>query len=283
MNNELNPYGSAPIANAVTQVEQNRAMQEVQAAVVMAKKFQRDEAVATDKILKSCTRPNLAEQALYAYPRGNQIVTGPSIRLAEAIAQHWGNIQYGIRELEQVDGSSTMEAYAWDLETNTRQSKIFHAQHVRRAQGNNHQLDDPRDIYEMTANLGARRMRACILGIIPGDVIDAAVKQCEITQTQQEGATEEQIAKMVTAFAEHGVSKEMLAQRLGHSIDTAVSAELVQLRRVFGSIKDGIGKVSDFFEVEPDVSVQTNTSEKVMGKLNGKNKDVQSKKQTPQS
>ena len=42
---------------------------------------------------------------------------------------------------------------------------------------------DPRDIYEMVANQGARRLRACILGIIPGDVVGASVEECQKTLT----------------------------------------------------------------------------------------------------
>ena len=67
-----------------------RQAQEVQAAMVIAKKFPRDEAKAFDKIMRSCQRKGLAEQAEYTYPRGGQKVMGPSIRLAESIAQNWG-------------------------------------------------------------------------------------------------------------------------------------------------------------------------------------------------
>ena len=64
-------------------------------------------------------------------PRGGQSVEGPSIRLAETLAQEWGNIQYGIRELSQSNGESTVEAFAWDIQTNTRQVKVFQVPHVR--------------------------------------------------------------------------------------------------------------------------------------------------------
>ena len=41
---------------------------------------------AMDKILQACTRPSLAEGALYSYSRGGSEITGPSIRLAEVAA-----------------------------------------------------------------------------------------------------------------------------------------------------------------------------------------------------
>ena len=162
-----------------SEVEQQRAISEVQGAIVLAKKFPRNEKESSDRILIACQRPKLAEQALYSYARGGTEITGPSIRLAEAIVQNWQNVQFGIRELEQRFGESTIEAFAWDLENNIKQIKTFQVKHERytKARGK-YSLEDPRDIYEAVANQGARRLRACILGIIPGDVIEAAVNQC---------------------------------------------------------------------------------------------------------
>ena len=136
-----------------------RQMQEVQAAMVAAKRFPRDELAAINRIKATCQRPTLAAQAVYRYPRGGQNVSGPSIRLAEALAQNWGNIDTGIVELENSHGTSTMMAYAWDLETNTRVTKIFTVEHKRDTKQGSKALTDGRDIYEATANFGARRQR----------------------------------------------------------------------------------------------------------------------------
>ena len=118
---------------------------------------------------------------MYEYPRGGTKVTGPSIRLAEAMAQNWGNLDYGLIELDQKAGESQVMAYAWDLETNTRQTIVFSVPHIRATKKGNVPLTDPRDIYEMVANQGARRMRSCILRVIPGDVVESAVAQCNKT------------------------------------------------------------------------------------------------------
>src|SRR5699024_1372946 len=159
------------------------------------KRFPRDPVEAMDRILQACTRPTLAEGALYSYSRGGSEITGPSIRLAEAIAQAWGNTQFGIRELEQRNGESTVEAYAWDLESNTRQAKVFQVPHERHTQRGTTRLTDPRDIYELVANQGARRLRACILGVVPGDVTEAAVRQCETTLRTSADTSPEAIKK----------------------------------------------------------------------------------------
>ena len=83
-----NIYGnSMPAAqnHATTEMVISRQAQEVQAAMVIAKKFPRDEVQSFNRIMKACQRKTLAEQAMYEYPRGGTKVTGPSIRLAEAM------------------------------------------------------------------------------------------------------------------------------------------------------------------------------------------------------
>ncbi|RYD29353.1 MAG: hypothetical protein EOP86_21875, partial [Verrucomicrobiaceae bacterium] len=173
-----------PAHGAMTAIESSRAVQEVQAALIIAKRFPRNEVAAVDRIINACTRPGLAEVAVYQYARGGQDVSGASIRLAEAIAKLWGNLDFGVVEIESTEGKSTMEAYCWDLETNVKIKRIFQVAHVRykKSYGNGPNLkplEDPRDIYEGNANAGSRRLRACILASIPGDVLEAALQQCE--------------------------------------------------------------------------------------------------------
>lgn len=235
---------------ATIEAMNSREMQEVKAMVFMAKQFPRDENYALQRILKSCERKGLAERATYEYPRGDTKVTGPSIRLAEAIAQNWGNIDFGIVELEQRSGESSVMAYAWDLETNTRQAKVFTVPHIRSTKKGSYRLTDPRDIYEMVANNGARRLRACILGVIPGDVVEAAVEKCQETLAKSLGGKlEEVIKKMVVAFEkEYGVTKEMLEKFIGCKAEVFTPNDVVRLGNVFTSIKDGMGKPEDYFE-----------------------------------
>lgn len=189
----------------------SRQAQEVQAAMIAAKRFPRDEFRAIERIKATCQRPTLAAQAVYRYPRGGQSVSGPSIRLAEALAQNWGNMDTGIIELENTHGVSTMMAYAWDLETNTRVTKIFTVEHKRDTKQGSKALTDGRDIYEATANFGARRMRACILSIIPGDVVDMAVEECKATVASADKRPVDEILKeILKAFKDIKVTKEQL-------------------------------------------------------------------------
>ncbi|MFX0547942.1 hypothetical protein ACOAKC_01275 [Hathewaya histolytica] len=237
--------------STITEMVTTRQAQEVQAAMVIAKKFPRDTVEAFNRVLRSCQRRKLAEQSMYEYPRGGTKVTGPSIRLAEALAQNWGNIDYGIIELEQKEGESQVMAYAWDLETNTRQTKIFSVPHIRSTRQGNKKLIDPRDIYEMVANQGARRLRACILGVIPGDVIDSAIEQCELTlKTNNPEPLIDRVRKMVKAFEDKfSVNKDMIEEFLGCSSEAFSENDFIRLRKIYKSLQDGMAKREDYFKI----------------------------------
>lgn len=232
-------------------IEESRVMSEVKAQVFMARQFPRNVIAARDKIMAECDRLKLAEKAVYSFPRGGTQVTGPSIRLAEALGRAWGNIDAGIIEGERVDGESSMIAYAWDLETNLRIRKEFKVAHVRDTKQGRKKLSDERDIYEMTANQGSRRLRACILALIPGDIVEEAVARCEKTLVAKVGDIATVIPKMLAKFADIGVTKAMIEARLRHRIEATQPAEIVQLGNVFNSIRDGMATIADFFDA-PD-------------------------------
>jgi len=179
------------------------------------------------------------------------IVTGPSIRLAEAIARNWGNLDFGIREVDQINGESVVEAFCWDLENNVRERKVFKVPHIRYSKKKgNMKLTDPRDIYELVANQGARRLRACILGVIPGDVVDAALDQCSITMKASADVSKEGIKKLVEAFKPYGVETSHIEEFIGSHLDAINAAQVVRLREIYISLKDGMSKAWDWFEIK---------------------------------
>lgn len=264
----LNPFGSSAPARAggvAGSAEMTRAQAEIQGAIVLAKRFPRNQKEAAERILEACKRPSLAEQATYAYPRGGSTVTGPSIRLAEAIAQNWGNLDFGIRELERKNGASEMQAYCWDLETNVRVTKNFTVEHKRKSGKSVYDLTDPRDIYEMTANQGSRRLRACVLGVIPGDVVEAAVEQCNRTLTGGTGPDGEKVEAMLAAFAGLGVPQHAIEGYVGGDLSEMSSNQFTQLKGAYRAIKDNVASKEDFFgehlQTKPGESKPANTDD----------------------
>ncbi|MDA8220875.1 MAG: hypothetical protein M0Z35_03965 [Desulfitobacterium hafniense] len=241
--------------NAAIMTTNSRYAADLQGMVYSAKQFPRDQFAAYQRIKQACERKSLAMIASYEYPRGGQKVTGPSIRLAEVVAQNWGNMTFGVVELEQKVGESTCMAYAWDIETNVRSEKIFTVKHERSTKQGAKKLDDSRDIYELVANMGARRQRACILAIIPKDVIDSAVEECDKTLAGKNSEPIiDRIKKMFDAFKAYGVTREMIEKRIGVGLDSFTEKDLLGLIKVFNSLKDGIGKREDFFEADKPIT-----------------------------
>src|SRR5690625_2264298 len=250
MNNPLQAsYQQEQSGGVLAQASASREMEEVKGQIFMAKQFPRNVFDSERRILDACKRPALAQTAVYRYPRGGQSVEGPSIRLAEVLAQNWGNLAFGIKELEQRNGESVAMAYAWDLETNVREEKVFTVPHVRYSRNGTKKLNDPRDIYEMVANQGSRRLRACILGIIPGDIVERAIEECNKTlMGQNKSPLKDRLKQALDGFKEnYRVTQEQIEERFGYNIEAFTERDLLELVKIFNSLKDGMSKVDDWF------------------------------------
>lgn len=239
------------IASQATQIEQSRAIAQVQGALVVAQQRPRDTMLATSRMQEACDNYRLAERAFFRFKRGGQQVSGESIHLAVELARCWGNIDYGISELRRDEqaGESEMMAYAWDLETNARSQMTFIVPHKRDTQGGAKLLTDMRDIYENNANMGARRVRECIFRVLPRAFVDEASEIC--AGRLEKGAGDlplpKRREKMLEAFHSIGVSREQIERKTGQSADNLGAFVLGQLAVVFSSIKRGEITVADEF------------------------------------
>ena len=243
-------FAAATEDNTMGAVASAGEIARVQAQLVYAASRPRNEQRAVDRMLNSFQRQSLAEVSVYQYARGGSDIIGLSIRAAEAMAMAWGNMDFGLRELEQKNGESTVEAFAWDLETNVRRSITFRVQHYRDTKRGRVKLEDSRDIYEMVANQGSRRVRACILAVIPRDIQEAVMAQVENTMRASFDITPEYLKKWLAAFEKFGVTKDQIEARIQRRLDTITPAQMTGLVNIYNSLKDGIGTVADFFEVQ---------------------------------
>jgi len=257
-----NQNDSTSLQNVQSEVEKQRVMQEVQALVLVAQKCPRDEVKATKRIMEAAKRETLAKNALYVYPRGGENVKGPSIRTAETIAKYWGNLSFGIKELSQDNRNHISEvlAYAWDLETNVRQEKVFKVTHHRYTKSSgNKLLSDPRDIYEKVANDGARRLRACILGLIPTDVVDDFITECEKTIAgNNTKPLKDRILTLIEDFEGVGVTQELIEKRLGVKADKIIEKQYMDLMAIYTSVKDNFQPASAYFDLPKNGDEQIN-------------------------
>lgn len=245
------------INQGTVSIEQSRSIAEVQSKIIAARSCPRDESKAYENIMETCSRKSFAESATYKYPRGGQSVSGPSIRLAEEIARCWGNIEYGTKELSRKAGSSEMLAFAWDQETNTSSTQTFTVNHIRESRSGNTNLKSERDVYEVTANNGSRRLRARILALIPDHIIQDAIARCRQTIA---GNSNEPIAdrvkKMIAYFEPLGVKSNHISEFLKiKTLDDIMIDHIADLTEVVNSIKQG-HKPSEFFNINNNTKIK---------------------------
>lgn len=235
-------------------VETAKAVAQIQGAMAVAKRFPRDEVQAINRIKQAAQRRKLAEAAEYEYKRGGSLVSGPSIRAAETLQQCWGNIMSGITEVKRdpIKRESIMMAYAGDLETNTWKFLEFTVPHVRDKSDGAVALNSSRDVYERTMNDGSRRLRNCILAVIPGDVTDSFLEECDKTLSKSDTPLKDRIASMLKAMEEVAVTRAMIENTFGCKADAITERQLSQLRRIYQSLKDGFGTVGDYFKLPQD-------------------------------
>lgn len=236
----------------VGEYQESKQLTEVKGKMILARQFPRDTNRSLENVLLECKRPRLAEVAQYEYPKGDTVVKGPSIRLVEVLARHWGNIDSGVSEIDTYDDHTVVKAYAWDLETNVSDEKVFAVQHKRSTKRGSYKLTDERDIYEMVANKAARRKRSCLLAVMPGWYVDAALEACEETlrNSVTNGKSIEAVREaVVSAFAEFGVSPDNIAAKLSRPIDKLDPNDIVKLRHLYAAIKEGFVKAQDAFDL----------------------------------
>lgn len=256
-------------------VESSRAIAEAQGKLLMAKRFPRNYTESYAKAIEACQRKGFAEKAFFSYPRAGQTVTGVTIRFAEEMARCYGNLDYGIKEMSHEDGRSEMQAYCWDLETNTISSQNFTVEHILETKSGNRKLTSQRDIYERTANDGARRLRSRILAILPPDLVEDCITECKLTLAGQNDIPMiDKVKNMVTAFAKLGVTKEMIEKRLNHTIETVNADELTEYIGIFNGLKQKETTISDWFEQPKTASQMTELlkDEEEKGKKKGADK-----------
>lgn len=234
-----------------TAIEQSRAVAEVHGAIVVAQQVPRDIERAVADMYRSCGQRSLAERAFFSYKRGGSQISGPSVQLARELARCFGNMQFGLIELRRDDqfGQSEMQAWAWDVQTNTRSSTTFIVEHVRDTTKGARQLTDQRDIYENNANMGARRLREMIFAILPGWFTEDAVAACYETLAADDsgGTIAERTEGALAGFKKLGITQAQVVQRIGAPVAKWTPYDLAQLTVIYRSLMRGETRKEDEF------------------------------------
>lgn len=251
------PAEAGPSTLAVVtegEVERERALVETQATLAHANP--RVPAQCWEEIKDECSRVGLAADAVYEFPMGGSLVSGASIRLTEALARRWRHMYLQIRILASHNGMTKGRSLAWDLQNNIRHEldfEVLHSRDKRDREGNVKPVPvtSAREIDMMVLNAASRRMRNCILRLIPGEVVDRAIAECDKTLAKL-GPPEDMLQDALTRLAAFSVEQKHIEERIGHALTRSGNLvinvrEIVRLQRIAKAIEDGFGQPSGYF------------------------------------
>jgi hypothetical protein len=251
----LIPMGIESAASAVA--AQSKAM--VEARYVMAMQRPRNWDEVRQKLLRECRRPAFArnKSAYYRKPIGAG-VEGLGIRFVEVALRCMTNVLIETTMIFEDQAKEVHRVSVTDLESNiTYPMDVRVSKTVERSKPaddgsyismrmNSYQKavytvpanDD--DLLNKRAALISKAVRTLGLRIIPGDLQDEAeeiIKQVRLDDAARDPDAERK--RIVDAFGDLNVKASQLADYLGHDIGACSPQELVNLRGLYGAIKDG--------------------------------------------
>lgn len=236
---------------------QARAM--VESRYVMALQRPRNWDQVRQDLMRECRRPSFAnnKSAYYKKPIGNG-VEGLGIRFVEVALRCMKNVLVETTMIFEDETKEVHRVSVTDLESNlTYPLDVRVSRTVERSKP----MDDGsylsvrknsnnRNVYTVTAtdddllNKRAAQISKAIrtlgLRIIPGDMQDEAesiIKAVRLDEAARDPDAERK--RIADSFGEIGVKAADLTEYLGHSLDTCSPAELVNLRGLYGAIRDG--------------------------------------------
>ncbi len=238
---ECAPTDMVPQANlgAVGLMAVEKEAKQMEIAMITAKRFPRDYASVEERVARHCTRQRLAMAAEYSFPRGGEKISGASVRLMEVIAQCYGNVEFGVNEIQRYDGYSEAEAFAWDFENNIRVARKFTVPHFRDTKSGKKKVVDDRDIREIVFNFGSRNMRACLERVIPRDLVEFALEKCRETLNGDGKGLADRIHNCKEAFREFEIDALLLERIVGEKCDNWDNGHIRLATKYYTALRDG--------------------------------------------
>lgn len=252
---------------ATAMAAQAKAMVEARYIIAMRNKRNWDQ--VRQDILHECRRPNFAlnKSTYYRKPLGNDTADGLGIRFVETAIRIMTNILVETTMIFEDDDKEVQRVTVTDLESNVtypldirvsktveRSKPLYDGTHlgVRINSYNKPVYTVPATDDDMLNKRGAlisKAIRTLGLRLLPGDIKDEAteiIKQIRLDDVKKDPDAERK--RIADAFAELGVKVSDLIAYLGHPLDACSPAELVNLRGIYGAIRDGESTWKSFVE-----------------------------------
>lgn len=238
---------------------QQITMGEVDSAITTARQYPRDIERFKETALAIATADEeTAGLCGYKVPKGKGI-TGPSVRLAEILAQQYGNLRFGARVIEVGEKFVVAQGVAHDLETNV----AITIDVSRSIWGNSGRYGQDMINVTMSAAL-AIAFRNAIFKVIPQQYTKAIYGECMRVagggETRQNpDAMRERRSKLLQYYKGLGVSElDVLVYLKRSAVDKIDADQIDHLRGIAVAIQEHQTSVASVFrpgsaaaEVEP--------------------------------
>lgn len=230
------------------------AAREIEVGMLAAKRFPRDIARVEQRLAHICKRPRLAEKAEYLYQRGGTAIGGPTIVLLRAIAGEYGNMQSGFVVTDEDADGGTLNAFAWDYESNYRAARSIRL--LRKVQRKINGITqwvtpDERDWREYVGNIGSRMERRCMENVIPGDIVDYARELCAETRKREDAKDPDAARRRILrAFDALAIPVSELEAYMEKPTGKFTADDWDKLQKIGIGIKEGQAKWADYQKMD---------------------------------
>ena len=216
----------------------------------------RDEQKVLDGALKELELvPEEAASAYYAIPfktpdGQQQIVEGPSIKAAMALARRWGNCSAAARVLSEDATGINVEGVFIDFESSFRVLRPhLVSRFLKRRSGQIMELTPDR--LQMATQAGASKaLRNAILAGLPAYLVNTYFKKAKTIVAGgklDERATSAEVDKAIRAFIPYNVTAEQLEKNLELPRTQWTREHIATLRGLYTALKDGQTTVEEAF------------------------------------
>jgi hypothetical protein len=262
----------------------------VEARYIMAMRQPRNWDQVRQDLMAECKRPNFAhnKSAYYRKPIGKG-VEGLGIRFVEVALRCMRNVLVETTMTFEDDTKEIHCVSVTDLESNLtypldvrvsktveRSKPMDDGTYISVRKNSYDKLtytvpagDD--DLLNKRAALISKAIRTLGLRVIPGDLQDEAeaiIKAVRMDEAARDPGAERK--RIADAFNEIGVKADELVKYLGHSLDICSPTELVDLRGIYGAIKDGEATWKQVMENKAEQGGESQEGQKTEGTATAK-------------
>lgn len=249
MNERIDPETGEVITSLPATIDTTMATAiakaELDTRITTARAFPRRIQTVVESILSLATlNERTAETMMYALPRGNKPILGPSIRLAEIVSQCFGNCvsESRVVAIDRVNKIISAEGLFTDLQTNSTVKAS-----VERRISDKHGRLYSDDMIATTGN-AARSIarRNAILAGVPKAIWEQAYEAAERCVAGDVTTVAASREKAIKAFAVYGLKPEQVFKLIDVKGEQDIGiSELLILRAMFSGIKNGESTVEE--------------------------------------